>query len=145
MEYILQEDKMTGLAAYLAIAGAGVSAYSSYQQGQNAAQQAKQQAIWEDYNAQIAKREEDAERKASDFEAVQHTRRSEQLLARQRANIRTVGARRAGALRSMSILDTAQARATRGTAAGLKRAGAIGAGSSILEGGAQAAYYKSQA
>lgn len=166
---------MTGgeAAVILALTGAGVSAYSAYQQGQTASDQAKQSAAWQDFNAKVAKREADAERKASDFEAVQHTRRSKQLLARQRAlrgisgvtpegspllfaedtaaqlaiegaNIRTTGARRVQALKSRSILDTAQARASRAAAPGFRRAGVISAGASILQGGAQAAFFKSQ-
>ena len=153
--------------------GTALTAYSAYQQGQTAAASAKQSAAFDDFNAKVAKREADAERKASDFEAVQHTRRSKQLKARGRAirgasgvtpegspllmaedtaaqlalegaNIRTTGARRVQALKSRSILDTASARAKRSTAPGFRRAGAIGAGTSILQGGAQAAYYGSQ-
>lgn len=166
---------MTGgeAAVILALTGAGVSAYSAVQQGRSAAAQAKQQAAWDDFNAQVAKRDADAEQKAADFEAVQHTRRSEQLLARQRAlvgksgvtmegsplllaedtaaqlaiegaNIRTTGARRVQAFRSQSILDTAAGLAARRSAPGFKRAGITQAGASILQGGAQAAFFKSQ-
>ncbi len=161
------------IAIALALTGAGVSAYSAVQQGRSAAAQAKQQAAWDDYNAKVAKREADAERTAADFEARQHTRRSKQLMARGRAlrgisgvtaegsplllaedtaaqlaiegaNIRTTGARRVQAFRSRAILDTAAGLAARRTAPGLRRAGVIRAGASILQGGAQAAYYRSQ-
>jgi len=166
---------MTGgeAAVILALTGAGVAGYSAYQQGQNAASQAKQSAAWQDYNAKVAKREADAERQAADFKATQHTRQAKQLLARQRAiiggsgvtmegsplllaedtaaqlaiegaNIRTTGARRAGAWKSRSILDTSMAKASRASAPGYKQAGYLSTGASILQGGSQAAYYKSQ-
>lgn len=166
---------MTGgeIAIALVLTGAGVSAYSAIQQGRSAAAQARQQAAWDDYNAKVAEREADAERKATDFESIQHTRRSKQLLARQRAlrgisgvtmegspllfaedtaaqlaiegaNIRTTGARRVQAFRSRAILDTAAGLAARRSAPGLKRAGVTRAGASILQGGAQAAFFRSQ-
>ncbi|NQT03374.1 MAG: hypothetical protein HQ580_15205 [Planctomycetes bacterium] len=157
----------------LMAAGTGVAAYGQVKQGQTAASQAKQSAAWQDYNAKVAKREADAERRAADFEATQHTRRSKQLLAHQRAligksgvtpegsplllaedtaaqlaiegaNIRTTGARRVQALKSRSILDTSMAKAARSSAPGYKQAGYLKAGSSILQGGAQAAYMGSQ-
>lgn len=166
---------MTGgeAAVILALTGAGVSAFSAVQQGRSAAAQAKQQAAWDDYNAKVAKREADAERTASDFEAIQHTRRAKKLLARGRAlrgisgvtaegsplllaedtaaqlaiegaNIRTTGARRVQALRGRAILDTAAGLAARRSALGLKRAGITRAGASLLQGGAQAAFFQSQ-
>jgi len=157
------------IAVVLALTGAGVSAYSSYQQGKSASAQAKTEAAWHDYNAKVAKREAEAERKAADFESIQHTRKTKQILARHRAlvgksgvtmegsplllaedtaaqlaiegaNIRTTGERRIGAWKSRSILDTAKAYAARSSAKGLKKAGAYKAGASILQGGAMAAY-----
>jgi predicted transcriptional regulator len=166
---------MTGgeVAIILALTSAGVSAYSSYQQGQTASAQAKTEAAWHDYNAKVSKREAEEERKAVDFESIQHTRKTKQILARHRAlrgisgvtaegsplllaedtaaqlaiegaNIRTVGQRRIGAFKSRSILDTAQAFAARKSAKGLRQAGALRAGASILQGGAQAAFMGSQ-
>lgn len=162
---------MTGGEAIvgLMVAGAGVSAYSAIKQGQTAAAQAKQKAAWDDYNAKVAKKEAEAERKASDFEATQHTRKTKEILARLRsrvgksgvtpsgspllvaedtaaqlaiegANIRATGARRVGAWTSKSILDTSMAKAARRSAPGYKQAGYLRAGSSILQGGASAAY-----
>jgi hypothetical protein len=58
-------------------------------------------------------------------------------LAIEGASIRTAGARRVQALRSKSILDTSMARASRAAAPGFRRAGAIGAGASILQGAAR--------
>jgi hypothetical protein len=66
---------MSGFEIPLLIAGTGLTAYSAYQQGQTAAAQAKQTAAWQDFNAKVAKRDADAERRAADFEAIQHTRR----------------------------------------------------------------------
>ncbi|GAF91420.1 unnamed protein product [marine sediment metagenome] len=155
------------------IIGMGISAYSAVQQGRSAAAQAKQQAAWDDYNAKVAKREADAERKASDFEATQQSRAAKQLLARQRAligasgvtpegsplllaedtaeqlaiegaNIRTTGERRVGAWTSRSILDTAKARAARASAPGYQKAGYLRAGSSILQGASRYNYMRSQ-
>ena len=160
---------MAEYAVYMAIAGAGVQAYSSYQQGKTAEAQAKQEAAWHAYNAKVAEREADAERRASDFEATQHDRRSKQLLARQRAligksgvtmegsplllaedtaaqlalenaNIRETGARRVSAYKSQAILDFSKSRLASKSASGYAKAGALSAGSSLLSGGAQAGY-----
>lgn len=164
---------MTGYEIPLLITATAVSAYSAYQQGQTAAAQAKQEAAWHDYNAKVAKREAEAERKAAEFESTQHAKAAKQLLARQRAlvgasgvtmegspllvaedtaaqlalegaNIRMTGARRVGAWTSRSILDTSMAKAARASAPGYKTAGYLRAGSSILQGGAGIAYMRSQ-
>lgn len=155
---------MTGFELYFLIASAAMGAYSQYEQGKSAERQSKAEAAWHQYNAKVAEREEAAELKASVFEAKQQKRRGKMLLARQRAltgasgvqmvgspllvavdtarqlaiesaNIRMTGIRRAGAFRSQSILDISQASAARVRAKGYKRAGAIGAGTSILQGG----------
>lgn len=157
----------------LMAAATATTAYSEVQRGKSAKAQAEQQAAWDDYNAKVAKREAEAERKASDFEATQHTRAAKQLQARLRAavgksgvtfegspllvaedmaaqlaiesaNIRTTGARRVGAWTSRSILDTSMAKAARASAPGYKRAGYLRAGSSILQGAAMAGYMGSQ-
>jgi len=149
--------------------GSGVVAYSQYQQGKTAAAQARQEAAWHDYNAKVAKREAEAERKAAEFESTQHERKAKQLLARQRAligasgvtmegsplllaedtaaqlaleniNIRMTGARRVGAWKSKSILDISKARFARESAPGLRRAGYLSAGSSLLQGAGTVAY-----
>lgn len=166
---------MTGAEiAIIAMAvGTGVQAYSQYQQGKAASEQAKAEAAWHDYNAKIAKKEAEAERKVADFEATQHTRAAKQILARHRAfvgksgvtmegspllvaedtaaqlaiegaNIRMAGERRIGAWKSKSILDTSKAYAARSSAKGLRQAGALKAGASILQGGAIMAYMGSQ-
>lgn len=157
---------------FIAIIGMGISAYSAVRQGQTAAAQAKQKAAWDDYNAKVAKREAEAERKAADFEATQHERKSKQFLARQRAlvgksgitmegsplliaedtaaqlaiegaNIRTTGQRRVGVWTYRSILDTAKARAARASAPGYQQAGYLRAGSSILQGASRYRYMQS--
>lgn len=159
-----------GEAALIMMAvGTGVAAYSEVQQGRSAAAQAKQKAAWDDYNAKVAKREAEAERRAADFEATQHSRKTKEIQARlraavgksgvtmegspllvaedtaaqlaiERANIRMTGQRRVGAWTAKSILDTSMAKAARASAPGYKRAGYLRAGSSILQGGAQTAY-----
>lgn len=160
---------MSGFEIPLLIAAVTTQAYSQYQQGKTASAQAKTEAAWHDYNAKVAKREAEAERKAVDFESIQHTRKTKQILARHRAlvgksgvtpegsplllaedtaaqlaiegaNIRTTGERRIGAWKSRSILDTAKGYAARKSAKGLRRAGAYKAGASILQGGALMAY-----
>ena len=162
---------MTGaeVLLYTAIAGAAASAYGTYQQGRSAEQQAKAEAAWHTYNAQVAQREKEAEKQAALFEAQQHKRQANQLLKRQRAligasgldiegspllvaedtaaqlalenaNIRSVGERRQTAYENQSILDTMRASASKTAAKSYKQAGTIGAGSSLLQGLAQAGY-----
>ena len=155
------------------VAGAGVQGYSTYQQGKNAAAQAKSEAAWHAYNANVAEREAEAERKASDFEATQHKRQADKLLARQRAliggsgvtsegspllvmedtaaqlalenaNLRETGARRVSAFKSQSFLDFTKSRYASKSASGYKKAGLLSAGGSLLQGGAQVAYTGSQ-
>lgn len=153
----------------LAATGTAVGAYGIYQQGRMAAQQAKQEAAWHAYNAIIAKREAEAERQAVAFEAGQQRRKAKQLLARQRTligaagvtpegspllvmedtaaqlaleniNIRMRGVRRVSAYESQSILDISKASAARSAAGGYRRAGAWGAGASLLGGAGQIGY-----
>jgi hypothetical protein len=151
-----------------AIVGTSVAAYGQYQQGKQAQQQAKNEAAWNRYNAKVAQRQAEAEDIAARFESEQHKRQAESLLARQRAligasgvemegspllvaedtaaqlakeatNLRLTGQRRAEAYRSQSILDVSMASAAKSRAAGFGRAALIGAGGTLLQGGAQAA------
>lgn len=163
---------MTGIEiAILSIAAAGVAtqAYAQYQEGKSAAQQARAQAAWHDYNAKITKRDAEAERQATAFDVQQQKRIAEQVAARRRviiggagvtpegspllvaedeaaqyaleeANIRMTGARRAEAYRTQSILDISKAGAARTAAAGYKKAGIYRAGASILGGAADVGY-----
>ena len=164
---------MTGLEIPLLIAATGISAYSSYQQGQVAKQQSRAQAAWHEYNAKIAQREAEAERKAAAFESKQFERGARQLLSRQRtlvgkagvemagspllvaedtaaqlaleaANIRVGGQRRVQRWRSQSILDIGKARATRTAATAFGRAGALQAGAGLLGGAAKVGFMRSQ-
>ena len=82
---------MGELAVPLLIAGTAVSAYSVYQQNKSAQQQSRAQAAWSRYNAQVAQREAEAERKAAAFESKQQRRQGAMLLARQRALIGASG------------------------------------------------------
>lgn len=163
---------MTGFEiAILSLAGAGVgvAAYGQYQAGKSAQQQAKAEAAWHAYNAKVARREEEAERKATAFEVQQHQREAKQISARLRArvgkagvtmagspllvaedtaaqfalesaNIRMTGARRAARWRSQSILDISMAGAARQRGTAARRAGAYQAGASILGGAADIGY-----
>jgi len=160
---------VTAIVIGAIVAGTAISAYSAYQQGQQAADAAKQQAAWNQYNAQVAQREAEAERQAMAFEAQQQKRQGKMLLARQRAligvsgvtmegspllvaedtaaqlalenaNIRMTGHRRAAAYESQSILDLSKASAASKSASGYKKAGMYGAGSSLLSGIGQAGY-----
>ena len=164
---------MTGLALPLMIAATGVSAYSAYQQGQVAKQQSRAQAAWHAYNAKIAEREAEAERKAAAFESKQFERGARQLLSRQRtlvgkagvemtgspllvaedtaaqlaleaANIRTTGVRRVQQFQARSILDIGKARAARAAATAFGRAGTLEAGAGLLGGAAQVGFMRSQ-
>ena len=150
-----------------AVAGTGVAAYGQYQQGKTAQSQAKAQSAWNMYNAKVAQREAESERQAAAFESKQQKRRAGALLARQRAligasgvemegspllvaedtaaelakeevNLRLTGQRRVAAFKSQSILDISKASAAKAQAAGFGRAAVIGAGSTILQGGAKA-------
>lgn len=158
----------------LLVAGIGVQAYGQYQQGKQAQAQAKAQSAWNLYNSKVAQRQAEAEKTAAAFDVSQHKRKAKALLARQRSligaigvemegspllvaedtaaelakeetNIRLTGQRRVEAFKSRSILDVSMASAAKSRAAGFGRAAVIGAGSTILQGAAQAAFMKSRA
>lgn len=160
---------MAGAIIPLMIAGTAMSAYGLYAQGRAQEKQAKAQSAWAAYNAKVAQREAQAEEKAVLFEAQQHERKSKMLLARQRAltgasgfapegspllvaedtavqlateraNLRMAGQRRVMAYQSQSILDKLQSRMYKSAARDYARAGAIGAGASILQGAGQIGY-----
>jgi hypothetical protein len=169
---------MTGEPATTAIlvtsiVGTGVAAYGTYQQGQQAAQQARSQAAWNRYNAQLADREKQVVREQSRFKADKLAREKRAFQARNRAaagaagvefegspllvaednaaqftreelNIRQAGARGIQSLESRSILDTFKAKAASSSAKGFARAGAIGAGAGLLQGGANTAFMAHQ-
>jgi hypothetical protein len=164
---------MTSLAIPLLIGATATAGYSAYQQGKTAAAQAKQEAAWHAYNAKVAEREAEAERKASEFEATQHKRQADKLLARQRAliggsgvtaegspllvmedtaaqlalenaNLRETGARRVSAFKSQAILDFTKSRYASKSAKGHKQAGLLSAGGSLLQGASGVAYMRSQ-
>jgi len=154
---------VTAAILAVAIAGTAVAAYGQYQEGKAAESQARAEAAWHEYNAKVARREEEAERQATAFEVQQHRREAKQLLARQRAlvgkagvtaegspllfaedtasqlalestMIRMGGARRAARFRSQSILDISMAGAAKSRATAYGKAGALRAGSTLLGG-----------
>jgi len=158
-----------GGGGFIGLIGVGVSAYGQYQQGKQAERQAKAQAAWNLYNAKVAKRQAEAERVATAFEVGQQKKRAKTLLARQRAligasgvemegspllvaedtaaelakeevNIQLRGTRRAMGFESQSILDISKASAAKARAAGFGRAAVTGAGATLLQGSATAAY-----
>lgn len=157
----------------LAVAGVGVAAYGQYQQGKTAQTQAKAQSAWNLYNSKVAKRQAEAERAATAFEVGQQRKRAKTILSRQRAmigaagvemegspllvaedtaaelakeevNIQLRGARRAMGFETQSILDISKASAAKARAAGFGKAAVIGAGASILQGTATAAFRANQ-
>ncbi len=161
------------MTTILLIAATVTAAYGQYQQGKSAQQQAKAQAAWNSYNAKVAQREAESEKAAAAFESRQQKRSAKQLLARQRSligasgvtpegspllvaedtaaqlakeqtNIRLRGEIRVSAFKSRSILDISKASASKSQAAGFGRAAIIGAGSTLLQGGAQAAFMQHQ-
>ena len=73
---------MGGLEIPLLIAATATAGYSEYQRGRTAAQQAKQEAAWHAHNARIAEKEQEAEQRASDLEAIQHKKQTDAMLAR---------------------------------------------------------------
>ena len=157
----------------IALAGTGVAAYGQYQQGKQAQAQAKSQAAFNLYNSKVAERQAESEQAAALFASKQQKKRAKAFQARQTTligasgvelegspllfaedtaaelateatNLRLTGERRVSAFRSQSILDTSKASAAKSRAAGFGRAAVIGAGSTILQGGAQAAFFASQ-
>ncbi len=153
----------------LAIAGGATAAYSTYQQQKTAQQQAKAEAAWHAYNAEVSERQAAAEREATAFESKQQKRKAEQLLARQRSligasgvtfegspllvaedtavqlaldniNIRRQGIRRRQTYLSQSILDISKAGAAKSKAAGYGRSAVTGAGASLLSSAADVGY-----
>ena len=164
---------MTGWEVPLLIAATATAGYSEYQRGRTAAAQAKQEAAWHAYNARVSEREAEAERKAADYEAIQHKRQAEQLKARQKAligksgvtmegspllvledtaaqlalegaMIRETGMRRVSAYKSQSILDFSKARTISKSAKGYSQAGIVSAAGTSLMGAGQIAYMRSQ-
>jgi len=159
------EIAIVGLMA----AGTGLTAYSTYQQGKSAEQQAKAEAAWNSYNAKVAQRNAEAEKASAKFEAMQQERRAKALLSKQRTliaksgiefegspllvaedtaaqlalentNIRMQGLRRTEAYKNQSILDIYSANAAKSRASSYGSAAGIGAGASLLTGLGQTAY-----
>ena len=151
------------------IVGTSVAAYGQYQSNKQAQSQAKAQSAWNMYNAKVSQREKEAQDAANLFESRQQKKKAEALLSKQRAligasgvemegspllvaedtaaelaleaeNLRLTGQRKSQAYASQSILDISKASAAKSAAAGYGKAAVIGAGSSILQGGAQAGY-----
>lgn len=149
--------------------GIGMQAYGQYQAGKSAEKQAKAEAAWHAYNAEAAKKEEEAERQATAFEATQQRRVGKQVMATLRARrgatgvemagspllvaedtagqlalenamIRMTGARRAARWRSQSILDIGKADMAGMRGTAARRAGTIGAGASLLSGAGMIGY-----
>ena len=152
------------------ITGPAVSAYGIYQSGKQAQSQAKAQSAWNMYNAKVAQREKESQDAANLFTSRQQKKKSDAALARLRLggrgvteegspllfeedqaaeyaleaqNLRLTGQRKSQAYASQSILDISKASAAKSAASGYGQAAAIGAGSALLQGGADA-YYKAQ-
>ena len=161
------------IAVVLAIAGTGTAAYGQYQQDKQSQSQAKAQSAWNLYNSKVEKRNADAQQKANLFTAGQQKKRSKALLAKQRAmigasgvemegspllvaedtaaelkkeemNARMAGQRKVSEFESRSLLDVSKASAAKSAAAGFGRSAITGAGSTLLRGGANAAFMNEQ-
>ncbi len=166
---------MTGAEALIitSLVGTGVSAYGQFQQGKQAQSQAKAQAAWNLYNANIAKREAESQRQANLFTNRQQSKKAKSLqatlrarrgasgvefegspllvaednaaeLAKEAANIRLTGQRKVQAFESQSILDVSKASAASTRAKGFGQAAVIGAGGSILQGTASTLLLREQ-
>lgn len=162
-------DPVTATIIALSATGVGVAAYGQYQAGRAAEQQAKAEAAWNAYNAQVARREEEAEQQAAAFEAQQQARQAEQISARLRARrgkagitmegspllvaedtaaqlalenamIRMTGARKAARWRSQSILDISMASAAKARGAAARQTGMYRAGGTLLSGAGQVGF-----
>ncbi len=156
----------------LAVAGTSVAAYGQYQSGKNAQSQAKAQSAFNLYNSKLKLREKEAQDKANAFASAQSKKRAEAFQARFRSkrggagvgkegsplliaennaalfateatNIRLTGERKSSTLKSQSILDVSMASAARSRASGFGRAAGIGAGATLLQGFAGAAFMAS--
>jgi len=145
------------------IAATAFQAYSSYQQGVDARDQARSQAAMAEYNAKVARQQAEAERRNAEEAAKQHQRKASQIMARNRAlvgksgvaetgspllvmedtanqlemergRILAAGYSRAGAYENQSILDTMSAKSYKQQGSNAYKSGLIGAGSSALSG-----------
>ena len=159
---------LAALAVIAIISGAAVQSYGQYQQGKQAQAQSKAEAAINLYNSKVAKRQAEAEEAAAQFESKQAKKAAKALrgsqraligksgveaegspllvqedtaaeLATEAANLRATGQRRVKAFESKSILDISAASAAKARARGFGQAAVIGAGSTILQSGGQAA------
>jgi hypothetical protein len=76
-----------GVIAAGQLAGAGVSAYGIYQQGQAAEAQGKTEQKLLNYNAELKQKESDAERDRARVEAIHFRKEGEALMAGQRVDL----------------------------------------------------------
>jgi hypothetical protein len=162
---------MTG-AEIAIIAGTGLAAYSSYQQGVDARDQARSQAAWAEYNSKVSRQQAEYERKAAQEQAEAHRRKAQILLSsmraktgrsgvamsgsplllyedtanqleKERANILEAGENRSRYYQNQSILDLSQAKAYRKQGRAAYRQGIIGAAAEGVGGYADYKYKKS--
>jgi hypothetical protein len=155
---------MGQLALPLFIAGTGMQAYSKYQEGQAAAQEAKNAAVMEEYNAQVAEQAAKAAENRSMYEQERQLLEAKRVKGAQAAAIAGAGgipgagsnlllqAKQASELELDNLMigyeGLTEAQRARSQAAGyrlqgsiykqkaknLKQAGLIGAGTSLLTG-----------
>lgn len=155
---------MGQLALPLFIAGTGMQAYSQYSQGQAAAQEAKNAAAMEEYNAQVAEQSAKAAENRSMYEQERQLEEAKRVKGAQAAAIAASGgipgagsnlllqAKQASELELDNLMigyeGLTEAQRARTAAAGyrmqgsiykqkaknFKRAGLIGAGTSLLTG-----------
>mgnify|MGYP001584850161 CR=1 FL=1 len=164
---------MAVVAAIAAVAAAGIGAYSAVSTGQAQSRMAAYNARIANQNAELAMEQMEIVKKQKDIAAARHARGVEKTLASQRAGWSKAGVEMAGtplmvaaetmteadldtlaiqyastveqsqiAAHSAGLRQEATVQGMAGSAA--RRAGTLGAGSSLLTGVAQGAYYYSQ-
>ena len=151
----------------LMAAGTATAAYGQYQEGKAANQQAKSEAAWHNYNANVAKREAEAEKEAGRKQGAAAARRADAFGKKQRSligasgvnvegspllvmedsaerfkleeiEIRTQSQRRSAKWESQSVLDQFSASSAKSRGSAAASAGKWGAAGTSLKGGAAA-------
>ena len=92
----MQLSISTLIAKTVAAAGAGISAYSAYSQGQAQSRMAEYNALIARQNAELASGQMDIAKKEKDIMEARLRRRTEQTLASQRAGFAKAGVEPAG-------------------------------------------------
>jgi hypothetical protein len=159
---------MTGaeLTLVLAAVGTGTAVYGAYQSGENAKDQAEAQSEFAEYNAKVASRQADAQRRANKQADIQHSRRAKIMLSKmraqagksgtalddspllvmedtanqlllERATVAAVGESKAQSFEQQSILDISRSDAFKSQGKAAYTSGLLSAGGTALMGASQ--------